>query len=47
VTLNNPSSAPSRAYFEAAKRLMGESANVVVPMQRNGFISRLFGWRVA
>jgi septum site-determining protein MinD len=47
VTLSNPTSAPSRAYFEAAKRLMGEAGNVVVPMERTGFISRLFGWRVA
>jgi septum site-determining protein MinD len=47
VTLNNPNSAPSRAYFDAAKRLRGDSVEVVIPMQRNGIISRLFGWRVA
>jgi septum site-determining protein MinD len=47
VTLNNPNSAPSRAYFDAAKRLKGESVDVVIPMHRTGFISRLFGRRVA
>ncbi len=47
VTLNNPNSAPSRAYFDAAKRLKGETLAVVIPMQRTGFISRLFGRRVA
>jgi len=47
VTLNNPNSAPSRAYFDAAKRLRGDSVDVVIPMQRSGLISRLFGWRVA
>ena len=37
VTLNNPNSAPSRAYFEAAKRLKGESVDVVIPMERHGY----------
>jgi len=47
VTLNNPNSAPSRAYFEAARRLKGEVVDVVIPMERQGFIGRLFGRRVA
>jgi septum site-determining protein MinD len=47
VTLNNPNSAPSRAYFEAARRLKGEKIDVVVPMERKSFIGRLFGRRVA
>jgi septum site-determining protein MinD len=47
VTLNNPNSAPSRAYFEAARRLKGELVDVVIPMERAGFMSRLFGRRVA
>jgi septum site-determining protein MinD len=47
VTLNNPNSAPSRAYFDAAKRLRGESVDVVIPLERTGFIGRLFGRRVA
>jgi septum site-determining protein MinD len=47
VTLNNPNSLPSRAYFDAASRLKGDTVKVVIPMQRPGIISRLFGRRVA
>lgn len=47
VTLNNPASAPSRAYFDAARRLRGEDVEVVVPLERKGLMSRLFGRRVA
>jgi septum site-determining protein MinD len=47
VTLNNPNSAPSRAYFDAAKRLKGDLVDVVIPMERTGLIGRLFGRRVA
>jgi septum site-determining protein MinD len=47
VTLNNPISAPSRAYFDAARRLKGETVEVVVPLERQGLIGRLFGRRVA
>ena len=47
VTLNSPGSAPARAYFDAARRLKGEKVEIVVPMQRNGIMSKLFGRRVA
>jgi septum site-determining protein MinD len=47
VTLNNPISAPSRAYFDAARRLKGETVEVIVPLERQGLIGRLFGRRVA
>jgi septum site-determining protein MinD len=47
VTLNNPNSAPARAYFDAAARLRGEKLEVVVPLERKGLIGRLFGRRVA
>ena len=47
VTLNNPLSAPARAYFDAARRLKGEQVDGVVPMERKGLIARLFGRRVA
>ncbi len=47
VTLNAPLSAPARAYFDAARRLKGEQVEVVVPLERKGFMSRLFGRRVA
>jgi septum site-determining protein MinD len=47
VTLNNPTSAPARAYFDAARRLKGETVDVIVPLERQGLIGRLFGRRVA
>ena len=47
VTLNNPVSAPSRAYFDAAKRLRGEKLEIVVPLEHRSFIGKLFGRRVA
>jgi septum site-determining protein MinD len=47
VTLLSPTSAPARAYLDAAKRLRGEHIEVVVPLERKGFIGRLFGRKVA
>ena len=47
VTLNNPASAPSKAYFDAAKRLMGEKLEMTIPSNRKGLIGRLFGRKVA
>jgi septum site-determining protein MinD len=47
VTLNNPQSTAARAYFDAAKRLKGEKLEVVVPLERKGLMTRLFGRRVA
>jgi septum site-determining protein MinD len=47
VTLNNPNCAPSRAYFDAARRLKGEKVEVAVPVERNGLMARLFGRKVA
>ncbi|HVZ06879.1 septum site-determining protein MinD [Rhodopila sp.] len=47
VTLNSPDSAPARAYFDAARRLKGETVEVVVPLERKGLMGRLFGRRVA
>ncbi|MBN8872958.1 MAG: septum site-determining protein MinD [Rhodospirillales bacterium] len=47
VTLNSPSSAAARAYFDAARRLKGEKVEIVVPLQRTGIIGKLFGRRVA
>jgi septum site-determining protein MinD len=47
VTLSAPISAPARAYLDAVKRLRGEKLEVVVPSDRVGLVSRLFGRRVA
>ena len=43
VTLNNPESAPARAYVEAARRLLGETLDVTMPVERRGLMSRIFG----
>jgi septum site-determining protein MinD len=34
VTFNNPSSAPARAYLDAARRLMGEEVEMTVPTEK-------------
>ena len=47
VTLSNPSSAPARAYLDAARRLLGETVAMTVPSDRRGFIGRLLGRRAA
>src|SRR5947208_9740420 len=47
VTLNDAASAPARAYFDAARRLMGEEVAMVVPTERKGFMDRLLGRRAA
>jgi septum site-determining protein MinD len=45
VTIGNPNSPAAKAYFEAARRLRGETLVVTVPAQRRGFVARLFGRR--
>jgi septum site-determining protein MinD len=47
VTLNNPASAPARAYFDAAKRLNGEALDMIIPSDRKGLFGKLFGRRAA
>ena len=47
VTLNNPQSAPARAYMEAARRLRGEEVDFTVPRDRKGFLNMLFGRKAA
>ena len=47
VTLNNPQSAPARAYMEAARRLRGEEVDLTVPRDRKGFLNMLFGRKAA
>ena len=47
VVLNNPASAPARAYQEAARRLMGEQLDVKVPNDKRGLFTKLFGRRAA
>ena len=45
VTIGNPNSPAAKAYFDAARRLRGETLVVKVPAQRRSFMSRLFGRR--
>jgi septum site-determining protein MinD len=47
VTLNNAASAPARAYMEAARRLKGETLDLVIPRVKSGLMDRLFGRRAA
>jgi septum site-determining protein MinD len=47
VTLSNPTCAPARAYFDAAKRLMGETVPMTIHGEKGGLFGRLFGRRVA
>ncbi len=47
VTLNNPASAPGRAYFDAARRLKGETVELTIPTDRRSLFGKLFGRRAA
>jgi septum site-determining protein MinD len=47
VTLSSATSAASRAYTDAARRLSGETVAMTVPSERQGLLTRLFGRRAA
>ena len=47
VPLSNAESAPARAYFDAARRLCGESIEMTIPSERKGLFNKLFGRRAA
>ncbi|HEY1364156.1 MAG TPA: septum site-determining protein MinD [Xanthobacteraceae bacterium] len=47
VTVNNPASAPARAYADAARRLKGEQVAMTIPNERKRLLDRLFGRRAA
>ena len=47
VTLNDPTTAPARAYQDAVRRLRGEKIEVTVPQEKRSLVQRLFGRRVA
>jgi septum site-determining protein MinD len=47
VTLSNASSAPARAYMDAARRLKGEAVTMSIPSDRKSLLDRLFGRRAA
>ena len=47
ITLNDPTSAPSRAYRDAASRLRGQDVPMVIPTDRKGILDKLFKRRAA
>jgi septum site-determining protein MinD len=47
VTLADDRSAPSIAYFEAARRLKGENLPVMIPGEKRGFFGKIFGRKAA
>jgi septum site-determining protein MinD len=47
VTMSNPTSAPARAYADAARRLKGEKVEMTVPVDKKGLLDKLFRRRAA
>jgi septum site-determining protein MinD len=47
VTICGRDSTPSRAYFDAARRLAGETVDMVIPADKGGLFTKLFGRRAA
>ena len=47
VTLNNPASAPARAYADATRRLLGDTIEMTVPAEPRGLMKLLLGRRAA
>ena len=47
VTLADPTSAPARAYADAARRLMGETVAMTMPTDKKSLFGKLFGRKVA
>jgi septum site-determining protein MinD len=47
ITVCGRDSAPSRAYFDAACRLTGESVEMTIPTDNKSLLTRLFGRRAA
>ena len=47
VTVSGATSAPGRAYHDAARRLKGEDLPMTIPTDRKGLFDKLFGRRAA
>jgi septum site-determining protein MinD len=47
VTLSDRTSAPAKAYIEAARRLQGEDVAMTIPLARKGLLDKLLGRRAA
>jgi septum site-determining protein MinD len=47
ITVCGQQSAPARAYMDAARRLAGEEVEMIIPSEKTGLFTRLFGRRAA
>jgi septum site-determining protein MinD len=47
VTLSDKNSAPAKAYLNAARKLKGENVVTVLPTEKRGLLTKLFGRRAA
>jgi septum site-determining protein MinD len=47
ITVCGRDSAPSRAYFDVARRLAGEGVQMTIPTNKQGLFTKLFGRRAA
>jgi len=47
ITICGRDNAPSRAYFDAARRLAGEDVEMTIRSERKGLFSKLFGRKAA
>ncbi|XWN32225.1 MAG: septum site-determining protein MinD [Devosia sp.] len=47
VTLGSPASAPSKAYSDAARRLMGETVALEIPTDKRGLFGKFFSRKAA
>ena len=43
ITLADPQSASAKAYMDAARRLRGDSIEMIVPSEKRSFFGNLFG----
>ncbi|MCY1298858.1 hypothetical protein D9M70_483620 [compost metagenome] len=47
VTLADNRSAPALAYFDAARRLKGETLPITIPGEKRSFLGKIFGRKAA
>ena len=47
ITICGRESAPSRAYFDAARRLAGEAVEMTIPTHKEGFFTKMWRRRAA
>ena len=47
ITICGQQSAPAHAYMDAARRLNGEEIEMLIPTEKIGFFTKIFGRRAA